>query len=698
MSFSSASVRSLCAIAVSSVLLVAPANAAEPEPLPLQRVVAFTSGIAYFDHVGHVEGDQEVSLRFNVDDINDLSKSMVARDFDGGQVAAVTYEAREPLARALQTFAIDLTADASLAGLLRQARGQEVELAAPSTTRGKVIGVDTRLVAVEGSEPIEADFVLLHTATGLRRIRVDDIEQLQLTDERLNAELQEALQLLAASQTSQQKSVSLSFRGQGKRRVAVGYVQEFPVWKTTYRLVLEDDQPALLQGWAIVENTTEHDWENVQLSLVSGRPISYRMDLYEPLYFERPLVTPQAFSLLRPRLYDQDLLVRAAEQQAQREAESLRSRRSGGMMGGGFGGGMGGFGGGGMGGSMGMESLAVAPEGGDGAFASRAEEVGELFRYAIEAPVNLKQQHSAMLPIVNHRVKAEKVSIYSAFDDSKHPLHGLRLTNETDLHLMQGPITVFDDSEYAGDAQIADIAPGAERLISYALDLDTEISRTQTTSPQQLIGLLFDKNQLHLTHRQTETATYNIKNSSGDSRRLLIEQFALADRELVSPPEPSEKTNSEWRFAVAVVAGQSTSFEVVTAHTTEQFQAVLSIEDAVLNVYLAEQAISPEVKAAISSFMQRRDELRKIVASRETLEKELAAIDQEQQRIRKNMTELDRNGELYLRYVEKLDSQETRIEQLRPRLAQLREQEELAEAALTMEKAGEDLFGDPFTE
>lgn len=77
MSFSSASVRSLCAIAVSSVLLVAPANAAEPEPLPLQRVVAFTSGIAYFDHVGHVEGDQEVSLRFNVDDINDLLKSMV---------------------------------------------------------------------------------------------------------------------------------------------------------------------------------------------------------------------------------------------------------------------------------------------------------------------------------------------------------------------------------------------------------------------------------------------------------------------------------------------------------------------------------------------------------------------------------------------------------------------------------------------
>ena len=345
----------------------------------------------------------------------------------------------------------------------------------------------------------------------------------------------------------------------------------------------------------------------------------------------------------------------------------------------------------GMGGGMwtaGGPSLAVAPEGADAPVAARAEEVGELFRYSIEAPVNLKQQHSAMLPIVNHRVKAEKVSIYSGSDDNKHPLHGLRLTNETELHLMQGPITVFDDSEYAGDAQIADIAPAAQRLISYALDLDTEISKELTTSPQQLIGLSFDKNQLHLTHRQTETTTYTIKNSDADPRSILIEQMVPADRELVSPPEPAEKTRSSWRFAVAVDSGQSTMYEVVTSLTTEQFQAILSIEDAALSVYLSEQAISPEVKAEIRSFMQRRDELRKIVAARETLEKELAAIDQEQQRIRKNMSELDRNGELYVRYVEKLDSQETRIEQLRPELAQLREQEQLAEAALATREPG----------
>jgi len=49
-----------------------------------------------------------------------------------------------------------------------------------------------------------------------------------------------------------------------------------------------------------------------------------------------------------------------------------------------------------------------------------------------------------MLPIVNAEVKGQKLSIYNAAVQPKHPLYGLRFTNLTDLYLMQGPITVFD--------------------------------------------------------------------------------------------------------------------------------------------------------------------------------------------------------------------------------------------------------------
>ncbi|MDA1049003.1 MAG: hypothetical protein O3C40_00785 [Planctomycetota bacterium] len=706
MSFDLSGLRSQCAIVVAMSVFLGAAQAAEPEPLPLVRVVAFTSGVAYFDHVGQVEGNQEVAMRFNVEDVNDLLKSMVARDFDGGQVSAVTYEAREPLARALRTFALDLTGDTSLAGLLRQLRGHEVEISTPAQIRGKVIGVSTGSIAVGEGPAIETDFVLLLTSLGLQRIRVGEIERLQLTDDQLNTELQEALQLLAASRDADQKAVSLSFKGAGKRRVAVGYVREFPVWKTTYRLVLEDDKPALLQGWAIVENMTDNDWDGVQLSLVSGRPISYRMDLYEPLYFDRPLVTPEAFAGLTSRLHDQDLLAHGA---AGGKPLVFGSGLGGGGFGGagGFGGGMGGGGGfGGGGGTFGgqrpfVTSLipVVAPDNDESQmFKSRAEEVGEFFRYSIELPVNLKKQHSAMLPIVNHRVKAEKLSIYNWDAESKHPLHGLRLTNETDLHLMQGPITVFDDSEYAGDAQISDVPPKAERLISYALDLDTEIVTKHETSPPELVGVTFDKTGLHTKHRHAETTIYTIKNSSDEPRNILIEQLLYEARELVSPAEPTEKTRSLYRFSVPIDPNQSKSFEVVEAQITEQFLAILSIEDAALTVFLSEQAVSDEVKAAIRKFMQQRQEWQKIVAARTAIESELSTIDQEQKRIRENMRELDRGGELYKRYVSKLDAQETQIEQLRPQVVELLEQEREAKELLDIEEAPANGDQDPFGE
>ena len=112
---------------------------------------------------------------------------------------------------------------------------------------------------------------------------------------------------------------------------------------------------------------------------------------------------------------------------------------------------------------------------------AQASDVGEMFRYAIATPVKLgSASKSAMLPIVNESVQGEKVSIYNEGSHAKHPLNGLQLKNTTELHLMQGPITVFDDGAYAGDAQIQDLPPGTERLISYAMDLDTEVAPVQT--------------------------------------------------------------------------------------------------------------------------------------------------------------------------------------------------------------------------
>ena len=182
------------------------------------------------------------------------------------------------------------------------------------------------------------------------------------------------------------------------------------------------------------------------------------------------------------------------------------------------------------------------------ASAASGEDVGELFRYVITAPVTLNRSESAMLPIVNDSVKGEKVAIYNPAVHAKHPLSGLRLTNSTSLHLLQGPVTLFDGNEYAGDARIEDIPPGSSRLISYALDLETEIAVEEKVAEPVLISLQIHKGGLHLRHKTTREARYTLKNSSAREKQVLIERPLDPTWNLVTP-EPAEKTRSLQRFA-----------------------------------------------------------------------------------------------------------------------------------------------------
>src|SRR4029078_2504603 len=156
--------------------------------------------------------------------------------------------------------------------------------------------------------------------------------------------------------------------------------------------------------------------------------------------------------------------------------------------------------------------------------AASAEDVGEPFRYVIKAPVTLGRNESAMLPIVHDAVKGEKVSIYNLAVHVKHPLAGLRMTNTTPLHLLQGPITLFDGGEYAGDARIEDVPPGSTRLISYALDLETEIAVEDKPSRQVTVSLPIRKGGLHVKHKVTRESHYVVKNSSDHSKQVLLER------------------------------------------------------------------------------------------------------------------------------------------------------------------------------
>ncbi|HJT30498.1 MAG TPA: hypothetical protein VJ783_00420 [Pirellulales bacterium] len=671
----------------------ASAPAAEPaaSPIPLKRVVLFNSGVGFFDREAEIDGDARLDLKFNVDDINDLLKSMVLQDFGGGRISTVTYGSMDPITKTLKTFAIDLTSNPTLGELLGQARGEQVEIDAPNAMQGAILGVEKRKRKV-GDETVENEYLNLLTDAGLRSVPLAEVGRIKLLNPQLDAELRQALAVLALGHATDKKTVTLNFLGNGKRPVHVGYVQQAPIWKTSYRLVLKDDEKPFLQGWAIVENTTEEDWQDVSLTLVSGRPISFVMNLYQPLYVPRPVVEPELFASLRPQVYGQDLHKREEEFAKRADAAGggrAMRRMAEAMPPAAPAAGLGGFG---LAGALKGEAKDQFFDLGRGVESvAQAGDVGELFQYVIDTPVDLPRQQSAMLPIVNGSVEGEKVSIYNPAVHAKHPLNGLRLKNTTELHLMQGPITVFDGGAYAGDARIEDLQPNTERLISYAMDLDTEVAQESKPSPEQLVSVRITKGVLESTRKYQRSQHYTIKNSGGKAKQVLVEYPHDASWKLTAPQKPAETTRDLYRFAVTAEPGKPVKLEVAEEQVVSQQVALNNLDDGAIQFYRHAKVVSDDVKQALAEVVKRKREINDLTTRQQQLEQQINQIAQEQARIRENMAQLDRKSDLYNRYVKKFGAQEDEVEKLRNQIGEIQTELKTKQKALDDYLAGLDL-------
>jgi hypothetical protein len=661
-------------ILVSFLLLPWPVMAEDEATLPLSKIVLYSSGVGYFQHDGTVNNRTQLDLRFNVSQINDILKSLVVQDFGGGKVSTVTYGSRDPVTKTLGSFGINLNGNPTLGQILTQVRGEPVEVTAPNPIVGTLLGVEKKTESFgEGSQHrvIEQEYVTLLTEDGFRSLSLANVQRIKLTNPALNAELHQALAALATNHNAQEKTVSMTFDGTGSRQTRVAYLTETPVWKTTYRLVLDEDKAPYLQGWAIVENQTSQDWRNVKLSLVSGRPISFTMDLYQPLYNPRPLVQPELYANLKPQTYGdamdelkpmasapptrsdmkrERLLGKMAQGATSNRANAPAATAAAEM-------------------EMGSLEEGVAPM-------AMAEDKGELFEYRIDLPVTLAKHTSALLPIIGQTFQGQKVSLYNQSVNAKHPLNGYRLKNISALHLTQGPITLFDCGTYAGDARIEDLPPGQDRLISYALDLKTEVEPKLEGGTQELATVSLKKGTMLISRRLVEDRTYLVKNRDAKAKTVLIEQPYRADWKLAEPKEPTERTRDLYRFSVAVDPGKSAMLRV--KETLPIQESILLMESGVDQIvhYLQAKEVSLKVKEALQRVVQLRSKLDDARAQRMRLDQRTAEITAEHARIRENMQRLQQNSDLYNRYVKKLDQQETELEKLRKEIESLKNTEE----------------------
>jgi hypothetical protein len=667
------------------------ADKSEGASVPVRQVVLFSSGVGYFEHFGTVAGNASTELRFKSAQINDILKSLVLQDLDKGKVTAVTYPSQDPVAKTLRSFQVDITSNPSMGELLNQLRGAAVKVSVGGQDlQGTVLGVEQKqhqldIAGKPGGPAVDSWYLNLITGDQIRQVPLDDVRDIRLADPRLAEELHKALAALAAARDQDKKPVTIRFEGEGNRRVKIGYVVETPVWKTSYRLILSADadrapaaqrqrgdeaQPpanavsSRIQGWAIVENQTDNDWNNVELSLVSGRPISFIQDLYQPLYVPRPIVQPELYASLGPQTYAQGIdKVPAEAAKFRRDMDQDRKASAPAAL-------------------MPMNgAMAGNARGEDGDHAEKQEaarsldpsasvasvasaaKVGELFQYTV-GDVSLPRQTSSMIPIVADDISAEKLSIYNQAVLPRNPLNGAKVKNTTGKHLLAGPVTVFDGGGYAGDAQIDNLPPGQERLISYGIDQQVLVDATRNTSDESILTGKVVKGVLTVSRRHLFTQEYLAENKGPVDKVLVIEHPRRGGGWALLDPNPEQTTDALYRFIGHVGAGKATKLIVREQAVDAEEIAILSAGVDQIEAYIRTGPIPKQVKDALAQAVQLKTQVADTQRQLQERQQQVQRITQEQERIRQNMKTVAPSTDYYNRLLKKLDEQETSMERL----------------------------------
>ncbi len=683
-------------------------NAPDPlgaEALPVRKITLYRSGVGAFERQGAIAENARVQLRFDVGQINDILKSLQLLDLDGGRIDSVSYASKDPLARRLSSFSVPIADSPNLPTLLGRLRGSAIDVKTieGSSVTGTILNVETRKVPIggpNGGGAVDMPYVTLVTGTGIRAVAIDSIATMQLQDKQLADEMNRALAAVAEARADRIKAVDLSLSGAGNRRVVVRYVHETPVWKTSYRLVLSDapeqklggdDKGAKvpdtlsLQGWAIVENTTDNDWKDVRLSLVSGRPVSFQMDLSEPLYLGRPEIPVPTIPGVLPRNFaagtggndPRSGMDKAGAPPVAGRPMSAGQPPASPMPGRGPAGP-----GGRARGEMG-EATAKA----DGlamysmdkmmdisaddllrygpAAQARAGEVGEVFFFEVQNPVTIERQRSAMIPFLTSNVEGRRVSICNLSDRADHPMRGLQLTNTSGMQLLPGPLAVFDGTAYAGDATINQVSPGDKRLLAYALDLDVVIN-TKPEGSGDVTKIRIVDGLIEQTVKNRDSLTYTFDNKDlKRSRTIIVEHAKNQGWDLVAPAKAIEQTQDLYRFEVVAEAGKSGTLTVTQEQVQSHRLEITSIDLPTIEAYGKAGKASPAVVKSMQQLAALQSAVNRLQSEVNQAKQQVDVNTAEQTRISTTMERLPQNSDVYADYMKELKDLNASLKALR---------------------------------
>jgi hypothetical protein len=334
----------------------------------------------------------------------------------------------------------------------------------------------------------------------------------------------------------------------------------------------------------------------------------------------------------------------------------------------------------------------------DAQAAAAGSELGNLFEYRIKEPVTLKKNQSALVPIINAEIRAEKVSLWSQGSGSGRPLRAIWINNSSGLTLDAGSITVIDGNAFAGEGLIEALEAGERRLVSYGADLGVLVRTTSTPAPSRIARLRArDGFIIQETENRDETI-YTARNEEATPATLVIEHRQRAGWKLAEgSPVPEETSPSAYRFRTVIEPRKESTLTVREVRVGQTRISAGDVDDTLVASIAAAGFSAVELEKVMRPVLERRAALAAIDRQVQELTERQRAITSDQERVRENMKALRGSREerqLLQRYTRQLDDQESQLDAIRKQLAALADQrsrarEELRKAidALSFEMA-----------
>ncbi|TMJ26393.1 MAG: DUF4139 domain-containing protein [Alphaproteobacteria bacterium] len=623
------------------------------QDLTLKRVMLSSGGLGYFEYEAAVEGDATLKLTVSLDQVDDVLKSLVVYDDKGG-VGGLSLPGKEPLKQAFKDLPFDESSLQSPAALLATLKGAQVSVGGSRAVTGRIVSVASETVSLnEGRATTTRTRITLLTERGLQQFILEEAENLQFADAALREKVAQALAAIQSNRTKEARTLELAARGQGRRTIRVAYIVEAPVWKASYRMTLPADPAAArsaLQGWATLENLSGQDWRDIELTLVSGRPVAFHQALYEAYYVTRPEVPVEVAGRLMPNVDRGGVAVaeKAAPAAPAPAMNDFRNRQQ----------------------QRGVAEVASAPPpppvaGSADQFEATDAATQVVFKFP--RPVSVENGRTLSIPILDRQVPAQRLALYQ---------------------LPPGILTIYERDKagnvaYVGDARLSGFPVGETRLLAYALDEKITIERDAAQTDRIASGTIAG-GVLRYSRLLRHTTTYRARGPAKEPRQLVIVQRRLQGWTLVKPESKAvEISEGNYRIPLQLPGGDKTgTFEIVQEQTQQQELRLADSAADQIRVFAQAQEFDAKTREALGKILQLQQAVAEAQRQMTRIDTERQQIVQEQARLRDNLARVPANSDLQRRYLATLDKQETDLEALAKRRAEAEKAVEAARDAL----------------